>query len=134
MSVVSGRQFLLHLKDGADYVPLAGLQTRFFQVSAPPLARLDVSASRWRHLQAGGAVQSLRLTGEGLFEDAAAADLLHRIFAAGAHAEARVTLPGLGRFSGPFAVTELAYEGEADDLIAWRLALASAGEVRFEMA
>lgn len=134
MSAAPGSQFLLQLQNAdQSYAAVAGLQTRSLQIEARPAAKLDVAADGWRHLQPGGAVQAMRIAGDGIFTAAAAAHLLGSLHGP-AHAEARITLPGFGRFSGPFAVTELAFEGEEDELIVWRLALQSAGEVRFEVA
>lgn len=135
MSLTMGDYFLLQLRDdNADYQSIAGLRTSQLSLQVKPLERLDFDAAGWRHLQPASGVQSLSLAGSGLFVGAAADHLMRRLFSTGAHGAARIIVPEFGTFSGPFAITELAYEGRSEELVSWRVALQSAGDIDFASA
>ena len=135
MSATLSGFFLLELQNAErDYIAVAGLRTQRLSLRAKPLARLAFDDTGWAHVQPASGAQSLQLVGSGLFIGATSDHLLRRLFAAGAHAEARIVMPDFGSFTGPFAITELAYEGQVEDLTSWRVALQSAGEIDFALA
>lgn len=135
MSAQLSDYFLLQVADEAGvFVSVAGLRMRALTLKAQPLDRLDFSVQGWRQLQQESGVHTMHILGHGLFSGQAAEHLLRRLFLQGQHAQSRIILPDFGTFKGPFAIVELAYEGRAEDVLSWRLALQSAGEIDFAVA
>lgn len=130
-----GDYFLLQVQDEqGDLISVAGLRTRALTLKAQPLERLDFTVGGWRQLQQESGVHAMHILGHGLFAGRAADHLLRRLFLQGQHAKSRIILPDFGTFSGSFAIVELAYEGRQEDVISWRIALQSAGEIDFAVA
>ena len=75
-----------------------------------------------------------RVTGSGLFKDAAADEATRKLFFDGAIARWQAIIPDFGIIEGPFQITALEYAGDHDGAATYELSLASAGELTFTAA
>lgn len=116
---------------GHRYRPMGGLQIKSLQLQANPLERLDFN-SHWRHLASQNAGVRMRISGSGVFAGAASDHYLAHLFLTNQQAACRIDMPEFGCFSGPFLITELAYEARQDDEVSWRIGLQSAADIRFD--
>jgi predicted secreted protein len=136
MSGQRGRDLLLKIADGAGgFVTLAGIRTSRIQLSAgnqlAPCLRAFGACGVNR---AGAGVKTARVSGRGVFKDAASDAQMRAIFFAGEVAIWRLIMPGFGQFQGPFQITELTWSGDHDGEAEFSVSLESAGLLVFEAA
>lgn len=137
MSAQKGKDLLLKLdSDGSGiFVTVAGLRARSIAFNAATVDATDQeSAGRWRELLAGAGVKTARVTGSGIFKDAASDASVRAAFFDGAARDWRMIVPDLGTVEGPFQITALEYAGRHDGEMTFELALESAGALTFEAA
>lgn len=132
MTAQKGKDLLIKVHDGADYVTVAGLRARRLAFNAATVDITDgESAGRWRELLGGAGIQRAAISGSGLFRDQASDALLRAAFFAGTILAMQVAIPGFGTVSGPFQITALDYSGNHDGELAFEAALESAGALVF---
>jgi TP901-1 family phage major tail protein len=137
MAAQRGRDLLLKIDTtGAGvFVTVAGLRSRAIAFNA---ATVDIthaeSAGQWRELLAGTGIRSARLSGTGLFKDAASDETIRASFFAGTIRRWQVVIPDFGTVEGPFQITGLDLAGQHDAEVTFELTLESAGELIFTAA
>ncbi|MEZ5923911.1 MAG: phage major tail protein, TP901-1 family [Hyphomicrobiaceae bacterium] len=134
MAAQKGKDLLLKVDiDGAPtFSTVAGLRSRAIQLNA---ATVDVthteSAGRWRELLEGAGVKSARLTGAGIFKDAASDETVRGYFFNGTIRRWQIVVPDFGTFDGPFQISAFELAGTHDGEVTFDLTLDSAGELTF---
>lgn len=111
-----GRDVLLKLANEAgSFITVAGIRTKTLQLAAGTVDGTSAdSPEAWRELVTGAGVKSARLSGAGVFKDAASDAQIRALFFAGDVGNWQLILPDFGRVEGPFQISELAYSGEHD--------------------
>ena len=133
MAGQKGRDVLLKIDDGAGgFVTLAGIRTKTLALSAGAVdgTSLD-SPEAWRELIAGAGVKAARLSGAGVFKDAASDERMRAVFFAGTTENWQFVIADYGTLSGAFLITELTYGGEHDGEATFSVTLESAGALTF---
>lgn len=110
---------------------MGGLQIKTLHLQASPLERLDFT-SHWRHLAEQNSGVRMRISGNGILAGEASDHFLAHLFLTNQQAACRIDMPDFGRFSGPFLITELAYEARQNEEVNWRIGLQSAADIRFD--
>jgi TP901-1 family phage major tail protein len=134
MAAQKGKDLLLKVdSDGAPtFVTVAGLRSRSIQLNA---AAVDIthteSAGRWRELLAGAGVKSARISGAGIFKDAASDETVRGYVFNGTIRRWQVIVPDFGTIDGLFQVSALELAGNHDGEVTFDLTLDSAGELTF---
>lgn len=134
MAAQKGKDLLLKLdSDGTGtFVTVAGLRTRSLSINAETVdITHSESAGRWRELLEGAGAKSARLSGSGIFKDAASDALVRQYVFDGTIRDWQVLVPDFGTISGPFQITSLELTGRHDGEIAFDLSLDSAGALAF---
>lgn len=134
MAAQKGKDLLLKLdSDGSGtFVTIAGLRTRSLSINAETVdITHSESAGRWRELLEGAGAKSARLSGSGIFKDAASDALVRQYVFDGTIRDWQVLVPDFGTISGPFQITSLELTGRHDGEIAFDLSLDSAGALAF---
>lgn len=132
MPAQKGKDLVLKIHDGTDFVTVAGLRSRRLSFNAQSVDTTHAeSAGRWRELLEGAGVKRAALSGRGIFKDEASDALMRQAFFDGAIKTFRVEIPDFGRIEGPFQISHLELSGEHDGEVAYELALESAGVVAF---
>ncbi len=75
-----------------------------------------------------------RVSGRGLFKDAATDALMRQTFFDGAVKDYQVVIPDFGTVEGPFQITSLEFAGEHNGEVTYELSLESAGALTFAAA
>lgn len=129
-----GRDILLKISDGAGgFTTLAGVRASRIQLSAGVVDGTSAeSAEAWRELVEGAGIKSARVTGRGVFKDAASDARMRAVFFAGEAPDWQLVLPDFGMLSGPFQITELGWNGDHDGEAEFSVTLESAGRLVFE--
>lgn len=134
MAAQRGKDLLLKVDEtgAGSFVTVAGLRSRSLAFNA---ATVDVtnadSADAWRELLAGAGIRTARLSGSGIFKDAASDEVVRAAFFAATICNWQVVIPDFGTVEGPFQITALEYSGSHDNEVTFELALESAGALSF---
>ncbi len=137
MAAQKGKDLLLKVdSDGAGtFTTVAGLRSRAIAFNAESVdVTHQESAGQWRELLAGVGVKSARITGAGIFKDAASDELIRGYVFGGTIRAWQVVVPDFGTVEGPFQITSFELTGRHDGEVAFEIALESAGELTFAAA
>ena len=136
MAGQKGRDILLKISDGAGgWATLAGIRASRIQLSAALMDATSAdSPEAWRELLAGAGAKTAKVTGRGVFKDAASDARMRAVFFAGEAPDWQFILPDFGTLEGAFQVSELSWSGEHDGEAEFSVTLESAGLVTFEAA
>lgn len=134
MAAQKGKDLLIKI-DGAGtgtFTTVAGLRARALAFNAE---HVDVtsqeSAGQWRELLEGAGLRSARITGSGIFKDAASDEMVRSAFFAGAIRTYQVVIPDFGTVEGAFHINTLEFNGRHDNEVAFDISLESAGPLSF---
>ena len=134
MSAQKGKDLLLKVdSDGTGtFVTVAGLRTRSLSINAETVdVTHSESTGRWRELLDGAGAKSARLSGSGIFKDAASDALVRQYVFDGTIRTWQAVIPDFGVIAGLFQVTSLEFSGRHDGEVAFDLSLDSAGPLSF---
>ena len=137
MAAQKGKDLLLKVDStGAGvFTTIAGLRSRAIAFNAETVdITHQESAGQWRELLAGAGVKSVRLTGAGIFKDAASDELVRSYVFNGTIRGWQVAVPDFGVIEAPFQITSFELTGRHDGEVAFEIAVESAGEVTFTAA
>lgn len=135
MSAQKGKDLLLKVDgDGAGtFVTVAGMRSRTLAINAETVDITHAeSAGRWRELLAGAGARHAKVSGAGIFKDAASDALIRQYVFDGVIRAWQLIVPDFGVIQGPFQITALEFSGRHDAEVAFDLALESAGELTFQ--
>ena len=137
MAAQKGKDLLLKI-DGAGtgtFTTVAGLRSRTLAFNAESVdITHQESAGQWRELLGGAGVRSARLTGAGIFKDAASDEMMRAAFFDGAIRTYQVVIPDFGTVEGPFQINSLELTGRHDNEVGFEISLESAGQLTFTAA
>ncbi len=137
MSAQKGKDLLLKIdSDGLGaFTTVAGLRSRSLAFNADTVdITHQESAGQWRELLAGAGIRNARVTGAGIFKDAASDEIIRGVFFEGSIRRWRVIIPDFGTVEGPFQITAFELSGRHDGEVAFDLSLESAGVLAFTAA
>lgn len=134
MAAQKGKDLLLKVDStGAGaFTTVAGLRSRTIAFNAETVdVTHQESAGQWRELLAGAGAKAARITGAGIFKDAASDALIRTYVFDGTIHDWQVVIPDFGTVEGPFQITSFELTGRHDGEVAFDLSLESAGELSF---
>jgi len=132
MAAQKGKDLLVKLADGEDFITVAGLRSRRIAFNAETVDVTHAeSAGRWRELLEGAGIKRASISGRGLFKDAQSDALVRQTFFDGAVKTYQVVIPDFGAVQGPFQISSLEFAGEHNGEVSYELALESAGALTF---
>ena len=137
MAAQKGKDLLLKVdRDGkGTYVTVAGLRARSIAFNAETVdVTHQESAGQWRELLVGAGVKGARVSGAGVFRDAASDELVRASFFGGIVRTWQIIIPDFGRISGPFEITSFELSGRHDGEVTFELTVESAGALAFAAA
>ena len=133
MAAQKGRDLLLKVDDGlGGFLTVAGLRARTlaFNAEVVDITNQD-SVGQWRELLAGASVRTARVTGSGIFKDAASDAQIRTAFFNGVIKTWQIIIPDFGIIQGLFQITSLEFTGKHDGEVGFDLALESAADLTF---
>ncbi len=134
MAAQKAKDLLLKLDETGTSVfrTVAGLRSRSISINADAVDVTHAeSVGQWRELLAGAGIKQARVTGSGIFKDAASDALVRQYLFDGTIRSWQIAVPDFGTITGPFQITSLEFAGRHDGELTFDLALASAGELIF---
>lgn len=133
MSGQKGRDVLIKIAGGGDFVTVAGIRAKTISLNARTVdGTSGESPEAWRELIAGAGVKSASVSGAGVFKDAASDALIQQAFFTQAAATFQLIIPDFGALTGSFIVEALDYSGDHDGEASFAITLASAGALSFQ--
>lgn len=134
MAAQKGKDLLLKV-DGnglGSFTTVAGLRSRTIAFGSETVDITHAeSAGHWRELLDGAGVKSARVTGAGIFKDAASDETVRGLFFNGQIRHWQVVIPDFGTVTGPMQISSFELTGRHDGEVAFELSLESAGELVF---
>lgn len=137
MAAQKGKDLLLKVDgDGLSvFTTVAGLRSRAIAFNTETVdVTHSESAGRWRELLGGAGVKSARVTGSGIFKDAASDETVRGLFFNGTIRPWQVVIPDFGTVTGAMQIASFELTGRHDGEVAFELSLESAGELTFVTA
>lgn len=137
MAAQKGKDLLLKVdSDGlGSYSTVAGLRTRSIAFNAESVdVTHSESADQWRELLDGAGIRSARLSGAGIFKDAASDEIVRSYVFNGTIRDWQVVIPDFGTVEGPFQITSFELSGRHDGEVSFEISLDSAGALAFTAA
>ena len=134
MSAQKGKDLLLKVdSDGlGTFTTVAGLRSRGIAFNAETVDVTHTESNgRWRELLEGAGVKNARITGSGIFKDAASDAIVRSYVFNGTIRRWQIIVPDFGVVEGPFQITAFELTGRHDAEVAFDLTLESAGELSF---
>lgn len=134
MAAQKGKDLLLKVdSDGlGNFATVAGLRSRTLAFNAETVDVTHAeSAGQWRELLEGAGVKTARVTGAGIFKDAASDETVRGLFFNGTIRAWQIVVPDFGTVTGAMQVTSLELTGRHDGEVTFEVALESAGELVF---
>lgn len=134
MAAQKGKDLLLKVDTNGtgSFSTVAGLRSRSiaFNTETVDITHAE-SAGQWRELLAGAGAKNARITGAGIFKDAASDAIVREYAFNGTIRAWQVVVPDFGVIEGPFQISSFELSGRHDGEVAFELALESAGELTF---
>lgn len=137
MAAQKGKDLLLKVDStgSGSFATVAGLRSRAIAFNAETVdITHQESAGQWRELLAGAGVKSARVSGSGIFKDAASDALIRSYVFDGTIRRWQVIVPDFGTVDGLFQIASFELTGRHDGEVAFDLSLESAGELTFAAA
>lgn len=132
MSAQKGKDLLVRIRDGENFITVAGLRSRRIAFNAETVdITHSESAGRWRELLEGAGIKRAAIAGRGLFRDAESDALMRATFFGGAVRIFQIVIPDFGLVEGSFLISSLEFSGEHNGEVSYEIALESAGAITF---
>jgi TP901-1 family phage major tail protein len=133
MGAQKGKDLLLKVQDTpTTFMTVGGLRTRAIAFTTQTVdVTNQESAGRWRELLSGAGEKTAKVTGTGIFKDAASDALIRQTFFDGLVRVWQMIIPDFGTVQGSFQITALEFHGQHDGEVTFDVALESAGELSF---
>jgi len=134
MSAQKGSLFLLKVGDGGSpetFTTLGGLRATRFAIDNAPVDVTTKDSAGMRELLAGAGVQSMTISGSGLFTDSTAEETLRANASSGAIANYRIIAGNGDQWEGAFLITAYGRGGDYNSEETFSLTLESSGAIAF---
>jgi len=137
MAAQKGSDLLLKVdSDGnGTFTTVAGLRTRSIAFNTQTV---DVTHSEslgmWRELLAGAGAKSAKISGAGIFKDAASDAIVRGYFFDGTIRSWQIVIPAFGTVTGLFQIQAFQLAGRHDGEVTFDITLESAGALIFAAA
>ena len=134
MAAQKGAALLLKIGDGASpeaFTTVGGLRSTSITLNDEAVDVTTKDSSSLRALLANGGVQTISISGSGVFTDAASETTLRGKFGASSFSNFQVIIPDFGTYTGAFMVASLEYAGEYNGEVTYSVTLESSGTITF---
>jgi TP901-1 family phage major tail protein len=133
MAAQKGSALLLKIGSGSPvtYATIGGLRSTSITLNDEPVDITNKDSAGVRTLLAQGGVQSMSVSGSGVFTDATSEGALRTAFGAASFSQYQLVIPDFGTYTGTFMIASLEYAGEYNGEVTYSVTLESSGAVTF---
>lgn len=135
MAAQKGSSLLLKIDNGSGtFTTVGGLRSTSISMNDEAVDVTTKDSANVRELLANGGVQTVSISGSGVFTDAASETTLKAAFGASSFSDFQVIIPDFGTYEGAFMVASLEYAGEYNGEVTYSVTLESSGAISFTAA
>ena len=134
MAAQKGSAVLIKATVSGSKVTVGGLRSSSITLNDEMVDITNKDSSNNRTLLPQGGIQSMTITGSGVFTDSTSEQQLRTSFGASAFIAYDFVIPDLGTYSGSFQITSLEFAGEYNGEATYSVTLESSGAVTFAAA
>jgi TP901-1 family phage major tail protein len=138
MAAQKGSALLLKIRATASgaassdtYTTVGGLRSTSITMNHESVDVTNKDSNNVRELLADAGVESVSISGSGVFTDAASEVTLRSAFGGSEISNFEVIVPDLGTYQGKFHIASLEYGGEFNGEVTYSVTLESSGSVAF---
>ena len=134
MAAQKGSALLMKIGDGASpeaFTTIGGMRSTSISLNDEMVDITNKDSSRARTLLAQGGVNSMTVSGSGVFTDSASETTLRGKFDSATLSNYQFLVPDFGTYTGSFMLTTLEYSGEYNDSVQYSFTFESAGAITF---
>ena len=134
MAAQKGSSLLVKIGDGASpeaFTTIGGLRSTSISLNDEAVVVTTMDSSNARTLLANGGIQTITISGSGVFTDAASEGTLRSKFGAASFSNFQIIIPDFGTYTGAFMVASLEYAGEFNGEVTYSVTLESSGTIAF---
>ena len=113
------------------YTTVGGLRSTSISMNDEAVDVTNKDSANARTLLANGGIQTIAVSGSGVFTDAASETTLKNAFGATELNNFEIVIPDFGSYKGKFMVASLEYAGEHNGEVTYSVTLESSGVVAF---
>ena len=134
MAAQKGALFLLKVGDGGGpetFTTVGGLKTASFNINTASVDVTNMSSNGMRELLAGAGIQTMSLSGNGVFTDSAAEETVRANAAANSIDNYQLVAANGDTWQGAFLITSYQRSGNFDGAETFTISLESSGAITF---
>ena len=134
MAAQKGSALLMKIGDGASpeaFTTIGGMRSTSLTMNDEMVDVTNKDSSNARTILAQGGVNSISVSGSGVFTDSASETTLKGNFDASAFSNYQFLVPDFGTFTGAFMLTTLEYGGEYNGEVTYSFSFESSGTITF---
>lgn len=134
MAAQKGSSLLVKIGDGGSpeaFTTVGGLRSTSISLNDEAVDVTTMDSSNQRELLANGGIQTISISGSGVFTDAASETTLRGKFGASSFSNFQIIVPDFGTYTGAFMVASLEYAGEYNGEVTYSVTLESSGTITF---
>jgi TP901-1 family phage major tail protein len=134
MAAQKGSALLMKIGDGANpeaFTTIGGMRSTSLTMNDEMVDVTNKDSSRARTLLAQAGVNSITVSGSGVFTDSASETTLKAKFDVSALTNYQFLVPDFGTFTGAFQLTTLEYGGEYNGEVTYSFTFESSGAITF---
>ena len=134
MAAQKGSALLMKIGDGASpeaFTTIGGMRSTSLTMNDEMVDVTNKDSSNARTILAQGGVNSITVSGSGVFTDSASETTLKGKFNVSALTNYQFLVPDFGTFTGSFMLTTLEYGGEYNGEVTYSFSFESSGTITF---
>ena len=134
MAAQKGSALLMKIGDGASpeaFTTIGGMRSTSLTMNDEMVDVTNKDSSNARTILAEGGVNSITVSGSGVFTDSASETTLKGKFNVSALTNYQFLVPDFGTFTGSFMLTTLEYGGEYNGEVTYSFTFESSGTITF---
>lgn len=134
MAAQKGSALLMKIGDGASpetFTTIGGMRSTALAMNDEAVDVTNKDSGRARELLVQGGVNSMTVTGSGVFTDSASETTLRSKFDASSFSNYQFLVPDFGTFTGAFMLQSLEYAGEYNGEVTYSFTFESSGTITF---
>jgi len=134
MAAQKGRSLLMKLGDGASpeaFTTIGGMRSTSISINDETVDVTNKDSGVNRELLANGGIQSMAVTGSGVFTDSASEATLQGDFGQSTLTNYQFLIPDFGTYTGAFQLVSLEYAGEYNGEVTYSFSFESSGAITF---
>ena len=134
MAAQKGSAVLIKTTVSGSLTTIGGLRSSSITLNDEMVDISNKDSSNNRTLLPNGGIQSMSISGSGVFTDSASEQQLRTDFGASTFTAYSFIVPDLGTFAGSFQITSLEFAGEYNGEATYSVTLESSGAITFTAA